>query len=365
MLSDPPGTLNDLLRERLVNQQLAGSGMRDPREIVSWFGAIQAQDFQGAKWAIGLRANELTDAAVERSFNEGGILRTHVLRPTWHFVTAADIRWLVALTGPRVIARMAYRHRQLGLDAATVRRSRAALSRALAKAPLTRGEVAAALRRARIPVTPERLGHLLMLAEMEGLVCSGPLCDRQLTYDLMDRRAPGVDPVDASHALARLADRYFNSHGPATLADFAWWSGLSLRDAGSAVAIAGRALTRDALIGGTYRSARPRSRRRNVNPRAWLLPDFDEYLVAYRDRAAVLGDHAVAPRDVLTRTVIVDGRAVATWRVRREKDSVSIVVAPRQRLARDDQERIRHAAARYSSFIGRPCDTILEEASRT
>ena len=346
--------LSALLVERLVNQKLARSTLRDPCEVVSWFGAVQAQDFQGARWAIGLRTRAATDTTVERAFNDGAILRTHVLRPTWHFVVAADIRWLIALTGPRIIARMAWRHRQLELDPQTVRRSRTVLTRALGDGPLTRRDLAGVLQRTRILVTPERLSHLLALAELEGLVCSGPLRDRQFTYALIDHRVPGVPPVAQEEARARLAERYFRSHGPATLADFAWWSGLSMREARSAVEMAGTALSRDALVTGTYRFARSRRRARTVGHSAFLLPSFDEFLVAYKDRSAILGDRSIAPRDVLAQTVIVDGRAAGLWRARRENGSVTIAIDPRRRLPRDVLDRIRDAAARYGAFIGQP-----------
>ncbi len=341
--------MNDVIRERLVNQKLAACA-RDPVEIVSWLGAMQAQDFHGAKWAIGVRSKTLTEAAVVRAYDEGRILRTHVLRQTWHFVAAADIRWLIALTGPRILARMAYRHRQLGIDPPTITRSRSALRRALAKTPHTRRDVAGVLRRAGVPVTPERISHLVMVAELEGLVCSGPLRDGRVTWALMDDRAPRAPSIDAETALARLAVRYFTSHGPATLADFAWWSGLSVRDARSAVEMAG--LSRDAVVNEMYRRGPRPPRRGGVNPSEWLLPNYDEYLVAYTDRSAVLGDCPVDPRVLLDYTVVIDGFALGTWRPRRRNGSVSIAVTPRRRLTRDDQERIRRAGDRYGAFVG-------------
>ncbi len=341
--------MNDLIRERLVNQKLAARA-RDPVEIVSSLGAIQAQDFHGATWAIGVRSNTLTDAAVVRAYDEGRILRTHVLRPTWHFVAAADIRWLVALTGPRILARMAYRHRQLGIDPPTIARSQSALRRALAKTPHTRRDIAAVLRRAGVPVTPERISHLVMVAELAGLLCSGPLRDGQVTWALMDDRVPRAPSIDPDTALARLAGRYFRSHGPATLADFAWWSGLSRGDARSAVEMAG--LSRDAVVDGMYRRGRRPPRRSGVTPSEWLLPNYDEYLVAYTDRSAVLGDCPVDPRLLLDYTVVIDGFALGTWRPRRRNGSVSIAVTPRRRLTRDEQERVRRAADRYGAFVG-------------
>lgn len=327
--------------QRLRRHHLAAPHLRDAAALVSHFGAIQAQDFRGAKWAIGLRTRTLTDEAVERAFNDGAILRTHVLRPTWHFVSPDDVRWLIALTGPRVIARMTYRHRQLELDAETVSRSRRAMTRALEKGPLTRGEIAAVLEGARLAITAERLAHLIMHAELDGVICSGPLCGRQFTYALMEARAPRQPPLGRDEAIGRLAERYVASRGPASAADLAWWSGLSLREAKRAIEIAGN---------------RPERAVRSPRPAAWLLPNFDEYLVAYTDRSAVHGIGAVDPRDTLAPTVILDGVAAGTWRTRLWKGSVTIDVSPRRRLSRDEWDRIDTAAGRYGRFIGRPVE---------
>jgi Winged helix DNA-binding domain len=343
-----------LVRQRLVNQGLAASTFRDARDVVDWFGAVQAQDFQGAKWALGLRARAASDASVEAAYNAGDILRTHVLRPTWHFVTPADIRWLVALTGPRIIARMAPRHRQLELDSATIVRSCRTLERALSKADLTRRELTAVLERAGIRLTPQRLSHLLMISELEGRICSGPLREGRLTHALTDRRAPASPALPREEALAVLAQRYFRSHGPATLADFSWWSGLTIREARAAVEVAGDSVAEDALVRGAYRPAGKARRPRAPRPRASLLPNFDEYLVAYRDRSAILGGHVVDPWDTLANTLIVDGLAAGGWRVRRVKDALAVEVAARRRLSGDEIDRVAHAVARYGSFLRQP-----------
>jgi hypothetical protein len=345
--------MTDIIRERLVNQQLASPRFRRPEAIVAWFGGIQAQDFSAAKWAIGLRAAALTDAAVQRAFDDGRILRTHVLRPTWHFVTASDIRWLIALSGPRLQASLVHRQRWLGLDAPTLVRSRRLLARALGSGPLTRRELGAVLERGRIRTTPERLSHLMADAELEGIICSGPVRDRQFTYALMDDRAPRVPTIRQDEALARLAERYFRSHGPATLPDFAWWSGLPLREAKRAVEIAGTAVSREAVLAAPAAPRRP-SRSAGNGVVSWLLPNFDEYLVAYKDRSAVFGHHSADPPSTLGFTVIVDGLAIGAWSIRRRSASVSIGVVPWTRLTRRHLNGIRAAAERYSAFLGSP-----------
>ena len=243
-----------LVLERLRNQQLAGTTFTTPADLVGWFGAVQSQDYPGARWALGQRiAGGSTDAAIARAFDDGAILRTHVLRPTWHFVTPADIRWLIALTGPRIERVARYYQEAVGLDARLQSRGRSVILRALgAGQHLTRAEIMTALTRARIAVTGEALGHLLFQIEADALVCSGPARGRLLTYALLDARVPAAAPIDRDRALAELARRYFQSHGPATVADYVWWSGQTASDARAGIALARPSLEREVIEGTEY-----------------------------------------------------------------------------------------------------------------
>jgi hypothetical protein len=214
-------TLN-IARLRLHNQLLSRTEFTEPEQVVAWLGAVQAQDYAGAKWALGLRLANATDAAIEEAIDRGRILRTHVMRPTWHFVTPADIRWMLELTAPRVRALLAYNDRQLGLDQVTFKKSSAVLEKALQNnQQLTRGELTPILEKAGIAVEGLHLGQLLTHAELDGLVCSGPRKGKQFTYALLEERAPEARLLEREAALAELSRRYFHSHGPATLQDFA------------------------------------------------------------------------------------------------------------------------------------------------
>ena len=214
-------------QQRLANQRIEGPVCRTPAAVVAWSGAVQAQEFDPAKWGVGLRVRDgATDADVARAVDEGRILRTHVLRPTWHFVTPADIRWMLELTAPRVRLRMATYWRQMGMDAKAFTRGTAVIERALGDGPcLTRAELGEQLRRARRPLAGFRLAHLAMYAELEGVICSGPRRGKQSTYALLSNRAPRTPKMDRDEALGELVKRYFQSHGPATVRDFVWWSG--------------------------------------------------------------------------------------------------------------------------------------------
>src|SRR5688572_10595268 len=221
-----------IANQRLYQQRLTQNQFATPEEIVAWMGAVQAQDYLGTKWALGLRMQNGTDDALEQAFNEGRILRTHLMRPTWHFVTPADIRWLLELTGPRVQQRMAPYNRHLELDARTFIRALQVFERSLRDHQyLTRTELSERLAGAGLPMKGQRLAHVCLEAELDGLVCSGPRRDKKFTYALLAERAPDAPRMSRDESLAALSRRFFTSHAPATVRDFVWWSGLTTADA--------------------------------------------------------------------------------------------------------------------------------------
>jgi hypothetical protein len=285
---------------------------------------VQAQDFGAAKWALGLRTTDATDADVEEAFNRGTILRTHILRPTWHFVLPADIRWMLALTAPRVLAASASGYRMFGLDAAVLRRTNAALAKALRGRHLTRTELARILRR-----TGTALGFVLMRAELDAIIVSGPLRGKQHTYALFDERVPAAPAVAREAGLERLARLYFGSRAPATVKDFAWWSGLTRADAAAGAAMV------NAEPSGLPRGGKGLS----------LLPCFDEIHVAYvGPRAAPLHVH----------TVVIDGVVVGTWRRTLSPRGVSLDITLSRRLTGRERTALGRMVERYGAFLGRP-----------
>src|SRR3954451_18715082 len=280
--------------ERLQRHRLTTPGPADAAGLVAWFGAVQAQDYGAAKWALALRMRSaVTNADVDRAFNEGRILRTHLMRPTWHFVAAADITWLLELTAPRVHQALAFGRRYFGLTAALHRRAVRTIERALHRDEcLTRTELAAHLARAGLPAAGVPLAFVTMYAELEGVICSGPRRGQQFTYMLLARRAPGACRYSRDEALAELTRRYFRSHGPATIRDFVWWSGLTTADARRGLAMSGAA---DAVIDGhTYWTLdRPTADERRGGG-AHLLPIYDEYVVATAITTPCLADRRSA-----------------------------------------------------------------------
>jgi Winged helix DNA-binding domain len=322
----------DIAKRRLRNQYLAGPGLDGPAEVVRHLGAVQAQDYRGAMWAIAQRCGQRTAAGIETVVAAGSVLRTHVLRPTWHFVAAADIRWMLALTGPRVLAGTAARHRELELDRATFARSHAALESSLAGGmAMTRAEVAATLTAEGVRLDGQRLVHILLEAELAGLICSGPPLGRAQTHVLLEERIPPAPAMEPDEAAAELATRYFVSHGPARLDDFTWWSSLTVAQARRGIEAAGERLATELVDGRPIWFSPTEPAGTTSSPLVRLLPNYDEYLVAYRERADYY-DRALDPlvfRDgVMANVVTVDGRAVGNWSRRPKGHAIDVVVEP-------------------------------------
>jgi hypothetical protein len=346
---------------RLRNQHIIQTGLRQPADVVGWFGAMQAQEYEVAKWAIGLRMLDgVIETAIERAFERGRILRTHVMRPTWHFVTPADIRWLLELTGPRVQRLMASYNRRLELDDRTLTRGLGVIARELRDGCYrTRAELAQALQRAGLLMTGQRLAHQMMHAELQGVICSGPRRGNKFTYALIAERAPDALRLSRDEALATLSRRYFKSHGPATLRDFAWWSGLTIADAKRGVEI--NKARREQVDSLTYWTIGRERRGTTRDDRAYLLPVYDEYLIAYRDRQAV--PHGppgivVRPRDAVTylHPLVIRGQLAGMWRIARRRDAVHIEIAALRPIAAVERRAVGRAVERYEQFLGIPVE---------
>jgi hypothetical protein len=319
--------------------------------VVSWLGAVQAQDYAGGKWAVGLRLEEATNASIEQALADRAIVRTWPMRGTLHFVAAADVRWMLALLAPRPLARAAARHRQLELDEHVFRRARRVIEKRLRGGrQLTRGEVYRALNEAGIATAGQRGVHILARFAHEALIVFGAGDGMPQTIALLEEWVPPGSARDRDAALAELARRYVRSHGPATAEDFTWWSGLAPADARAALGLAQVEIERDIIDGQTYWHAAA-SRTERSAAGAYLLPPFDEYLVAYRDRTAVLA-HEDAPRvhALLSPTVVAGGRVVGTWRRRFERDRVAITIEPFRALSPRVERAVTAAAQAYASY---------------
>jgi len=356
---------SDLARLRLRSQGVAAPLFGSPAEVVRGLGAVQAQDYLGSLWALGLRLPRGGQAEVERAVDAGEIVRTWPLRGTLHFVAAEDVRWMLSLLGPRTVARAAHRYRQLGLDEETFAKAGRVLVGALEGGRrLTRPELAAELNRGGIPTDGQRLIHLLNRSALEGLTCYAARRGKQFTFALLDEWAPSSRRLEGDEALAELAARYFKGHGPATLQDFVWWSGLTTADARAGLEMAGAQLLSEVYDGQTYwlatstKAARPDSTpaAKVESPAAHLLPAFDEYTVAYKDRAAVIhpsfAERADAASAVLAPAVVLDGRVVGTWKRVLKGGLVLVEMDLSFMPGKDERAALIAASRRYGEFLG-------------
>ena len=345
----------DIAQQRLQNQHLAAPVLTEPGDIVRRLGAVQAQDYGGAKWGLAQRLVGATDASFDQAFNDGRVLRTHVMRPTWHFVAPEDICWLVALTAPRVHKLNAYYYRKLEMDPTVIAKSTDAIIHALEGGKQqTRDELRAAVEAAGIATGDSlRMGYLVMHAELEAIICSGPRRGKQFTYMLLDERVPQTRPLEHDEALAALVKRFFESRGPATAKDFAWWSGLTLADAQAGLESNGSHLASERLDGRTYwRSASGAPVNGAAEP-AYLLPNYDEYTIAYRDHSGVF-DPANLKNLVFPHFIVIDGRIVGTWRRTFVKGAAVVELSSFVPLTTDEGRHVSAAAERFGAFLGMP-----------
>ncbi len=353
--------LRDIARVRLHNQRLVGEPWATPEDAVRSLLAVQAQDYGGAKWGVAQRTAGASDADLDRLCDDGTILRTHVMRPTWHFVLPEDIRWLLALTAPRVRAVMAHYDRKLELDDAVFGRSHGLLSDALRGGThLTRPELARVLDEGGIVASGQRLGHLLMRAELDALICSGPRRGKQFTYALLDERAPatGGEPT-RDEALATLTRRYLAGHGPATPHDLAWWSGLSVTDARTGIEMNAAHLMSETVDGKAYWFVPPATAPEIAAPVVHLLPDYDEQLIAYKGYGASFDPLRLREEDadstpLMAHIITLDGSVVGGWRRTVEKKTVRIETTLLVPLDEAERAALHTAADAYGRFMGMP-----------
>ncbi len=353
---------------RLRCQRLSSAPFQDPVEVVRWLTAVQSQDYYGAKWALGLRLQDAVEADLDAAFNSGAILRTHMLRPTWHFVTPQDIRWLLQLTAPRVHGINATRYRQLELDNETLRLSQAVLAQALQGGKhLTRPELGEALQAAGITTASgQRLTYMVMSAELNGVLCSGPRHGKQFTYALLDEWVPPAPELTRDEALTELTRRFFCSHGPATVHDFANWSGLTVRDGRSGLALIQNELEQAEIDDQTYWFSPDPPPEIDHPPRAFILSVFDEYGIGYKDRSAITSD-AVSARlgnlgNALTYILVLDGQVIGSCRRTLQKETVTIEPNSFQPLTIDEQQAITEAAQRFGAFLQLGVELIWQQS---
>ncbi|UZR97793.1 winged helix DNA-binding domain-containing protein [Chondrinema litorale] len=347
--------LIDIARARMYNQQITQKQFKTITELVKWMGAMQAQDAAMVNWAIAQRLPHFTENDVRKALDAAEILRTHLMRPTWHVVTASDIYWILELTAPQILAANKGRHKQLELDDKTIAKSNDIIVRNLEGGKhLTREEIVVELQKAGIDTSANRASHLFMCAELEGIICSGKMKGKKQTYALLPERVPQKNLLTQEEALATLAKKYFASHGPATLKDFIWWSGLKVRDAKKALELIKADLISENVEDDTcfftdnINIAEPKED-------VFLLPAFDEYLISYTNRnASITSEHhkkAISINGIFWPIIIVDGQVKGTWKRVIKKDKVEISTTMFDTVRDIVKDKINEKAREFGVFL--------------
>lgn len=348
---------NDIVNIRLASQQISATKFKKVKDLVHWMGAMQAQDYAMANWAIGVRLPGITEKHIVSAMNEGEIIRTHLMRPTWHFVSAEDIYWMLELSAPYIKSSLKSRHKELELTDTILKKTNAIIEKSLSnKDCLTREELVHEFTKAKIATDNNRASHLLFIAELEGILCSGPVIGKKQTYALLEKRVPKTKTLKKDEALAKLAQKYFLSHCPATLQDFTWWSGLSNPDARKALEMIKSSLVPEVINGQTYwfpNSITIPKQDKSV----YLLPAFDEFIISYKDRSATLKtEHhtkSISSNGIFRPVIVINGQVAGLWKREIKKDKVNIEADLFQPTTKATKNLIQKAAETFGSFLGK------------
>ncbi len=350
---------SDIALRRLTNERLIGAPFASPKDVIKSLVAVQSQDYGGAKWGVSQRVKgDPTDAELDKLFDDGVFLRTHIMRPTWHFVSPDDIMWLQMLTGPRVLALSAHYLRKLNIDDKTIAIGKEVLAKELAgQTYMTRPEIAEKFAAAGIESSGLKFAYIIMCAELDALICSGARKGKTHTYGLVSERAPHARKLGRDEALAELTLRYFTGHGPAQPKDFSWWSGLTMKDVTAGLDLVKSKLQRAEVDGKTYWFADvPPVKLRP--PVMHLLPNYDEFLIAYKDHTASF-DNALSPAQLGNYTfvlahhiIVIDGKVVGGWRRVPKGKTAIIEIRLLRPLSPAEEAAIDVQAKRCGIFAG-------------
>ena len=319
--------LNNIAVARLYNQQIPVTKFNSVKELVGWMGAVQAQDFEMSKWALGVRLPGSTVKEIEDAISSGEIIRTHILRPTWHYVLPEDLKWMRALHTSKAKASLSARDRSLGISLPIISKSKKIIERALSKGEhLTGDELAKELEKNKIDTGDYRAWHLFYKAELDGIICSGRIKNGKPTFALLDERVPSQNKTERIEALALLAKKYFTSHGPATISDFAWWSGLNNTDAKRALESVKSEFYSAVIDEQTYWFPNSNSISKLNKDKIYLLPAFDELIISYKNRTAYLpsgkNNKVISNNGIFKPVIVLNGKIAGTWKRTASKNKI-------------------------------------------
>jgi hypothetical protein len=347
-------TLPEIAKYRLLNQQIAETKLKSAVNIIQWFGAVQAQEFAQAKWGLGLRLPHIKDDDIERGFAEGKIIRTHLLRPTWHFVASQDIRWLLTLTAPRVNTANAYMYRQLELDSKVFNRCNDILIETLCGGKqLTRDTINEEFQKSKIIAKGHRLSYIMMYAELAGIICSGARQGNQFTYTLLDERICATNSLTKDESLAELTKRYFLSRGPATIKDFSTWSGLTLTNCKKGIKMVKSLFNSEVVENQEYFFPSAISLDKKQFQKIYILPVYDEFIMGYKDRSAITvfkNNSKPTSASHYDSMIIFEGQIIGTWKRTIAKKSIDMEFELFKRLNKNQIKAFDRAVHRFGEF---------------
>ncbi len=318
---------DDIAKIRLYNQQITHKKFKTAGKLVEWMGAMQAQELDMAKWAIGMRLPGVTEEDIDHAINRAEIIRTHLLRPTWHFVAAKYLHALLELSAPRIKSSLISRHKQLGLTNDLLKKSNNIIETTLlGHDQVDRNEFVQRFKKANIPLDNNMAAHLLLMAELDGLICGGRIVNKRHTYALLEERVPKPASIDKQEVMALLARKYFTSHGPATLEDFTWWSGLKAKDAREAIAMIKKEMVCFELEHGKYWMTEKNYPNTSNGDVYHIFPAYDEFLISYKNRNASItlenSKKAISNNGIFRPIITKNGQVIGIWKKQRKNKMV-------------------------------------------
>lgn len=348
---------------RLANQQIARQRSADINALSVYLGAVQAQDASMAKWAFGSRIASLLEGDFDNAFNAGRLIRTHVMRPTWHIVPADDLGWMLDISAPSLKNLLKTRHAELGLTPALIDTCFGLFEKALSGAShLTKEELTSELAKHKVVVDNQQMYHLTFLAEIEKLVCSGVLKQKKHSYALYGERISDKGKLPRAEAIYRLARTYFSSRGPASLKDFCWWSGLGQREAALAQELVGQGFGSFSREGLTYIYPETGFEGAGQSDSVLLLPAFDEFIICYANRSAVITQkemaRVISSNGIFRPILVVQGEVVGIWKREIKKEVLRLTVLPFKPLSKKQEAICKQQAKRLGQFYGKQIEVI-------
>jgi hypothetical protein len=382
-------TVKDLLQFRLANQFIINSPAKTPYEVVSGLGAVQAQDYLGALWAVGVRTiaspqklsndpsdneakkrektkrkNSLKESVVEQALSERKILRTWPMRGTLHFVASEDARWMLDLMAQRILSRSAGTYRKEGLTETEFNKCQDLIIKSLEGGrALTRDEFYKTLNDEGIATSDQRGLHIIGYLAMNKIICFGARVGKQQTFVLLDEWVPAPRVLTKEESLAEIALRYFTSHGPATLNDFVWWTGLLVTDAKRAIESVKNNLSQKIIEGQVYWMKQGLPDNASYTKSTFLLPPYDEFLISYSDRSAAVdkkySNEIMTKNGIFNPIIVKEGKVLGIWRRTLGGNEVTIELLPFGPLSKGALKEIEGFAEFYSDFIGKELKEVV------